>query len=559
MPFGLDAAKGGSARTQNRAVLAVAFLLSGVMLTRNEADADLWGHVRYGQDVLLHGRIPATATYTFTAQGHPWINHENLSEVVVGALDGVGGGPALALFMGLAGLAVTGVLLVVSLRRGTSPLVAAGAVLLAVINVMPGWSLRPQLFSYGLFLVLLIVLDRLKARLDDPRASRLRAAGEAAAALFVVFVVWTNAHGGFLAGLCTLALAGTVRILEEVRRSGRLAWCSALVYGAVIASACAATLVNPYGLDYWIWLASDLSPPRPEISEWRPLTLGDPAFWPFAAMALVSMAALLFTRRGRDWTQMAVLAATVWQSVEHVRHVPFFALAFGLWLPVHLEDLAIRALAARRSAHKEEPALLRRIVAGAVAAVMFALAWTLGTHLGELRVNRRTFPVDAFQFMADRNVTGRMVVFLDWAQYALAAFGDHSQVAFDGRLRTCYPQELSDMHFDLTMGNPPGQRYRDPQSPPFDPVRVLQYNQPDVVILSRRLPHGPAVLAREQEWTLLYQDALAQVWGRRARFDDPASADFIPPAERQITSAVPTGYARWPAFPGAKADGSRIP
>jgi hypothetical protein len=51
-------------------------------------------------------------------------------------------------------------------------------------------------------------------------------------------------------------------------------------------------------------------------------------------------------------------------------------------------------------------------------------------------------------------------------------------------------------------------------------------------------------------WVLLYQDELAQVWGRASRYGDPASPDFIPPAGRQIDDAKQGGFAAWPAIPG---------
>jgi hypothetical protein len=61
-------------------VLAIATLALGCawMLSLNLVDPDLWGHIRYGQDWLAAGELPRAATHTFTAVGHPWINHENL-------------------------------------------------------------------------------------------------------------------------------------------------------------------------------------------------------------------------------------------------------------------------------------------------------------------------------------------------------------------------------------------------------------------------------------------------------------------------------------------------
>ena len=49
------------------------------------------------------------------------------------------------------------------------------------------------------------------------------------------------------------------------------------------------------------------------------------------------------------------------------------------------------------------------------------------------------------------------------------------------------------------------------------------------------------------EWALLYQDAIAQLWGRRDRYDDPARADYVPPARRWITQVSHSGSVPWPA------------
>jgi hypothetical protein len=66
----------------------LALLLAGAVMlcTAPQDDPDLWGHVRYGLDVLEAGRLPTTATYTFTAPGYPWINHENVSELAFALL-----------------------------------------------------------------------------------------------------------------------------------------------------------------------------------------------------------------------------------------------------------------------------------------------------------------------------------------------------------------------------------------------------------------------------------------------------------------------------------------
>jgi len=60
-----------------------AILVLGIsILTTTCADPDLWGHIQYGREVLRDGVLPETATWTFAAEGAPWVNHENIAELM---------------------------------------------------------------------------------------------------------------------------------------------------------------------------------------------------------------------------------------------------------------------------------------------------------------------------------------------------------------------------------------------------------------------------------------------------------------------------------------------
>ena len=53
----------------------------------------------------------------------------------------------------------------------------------------------------------------------------------------------------------------------------------------------------------------------------------------------------------------------------------------------------------------------------------------------------------------------------------------------------------------------------------------------------------------QNDWCLLYQDGLAEVWGKKSRFDDPASRDYLHPGQRVVSDQMPTGIVSWPATP----------
>ena len=172
----------------------------------------------------------------------------------------------------------------------------------------------------------------------------------------------------------------------------------------------------------------------------------------------------------------------------------------------------------------------------------------------QLQVDRSFYPVAAMQYIADHRLGGKAFVTFNWAQYALAVFSDSSpdsRIAFDGRFRTCYPQPVIDMYFDFILGDQPSSvRYREDASGPFDPIKCLSYNEPDLVLFERRRDAAVAVMqSQSADWCLLYQDSLAQLWGRRVRFDDPSSPHFIPVSQRAISNDVQSGTVDWPAFP----------
>src|SRR5579863_2703911 len=70
-------------------------LVFGAAISSRTA-ADLWGHVRFGLDILRTRQIAVVDPYSFT-QDTPWINHEWLSEVQLGAAYAAAGPAGLQL------------------------------------------------------------------------------------------------------------------------------------------------------------------------------------------------------------------------------------------------------------------------------------------------------------------------------------------------------------------------------------------------------------------------------------------------------------------------------
>ena len=47
------------------------------------ADTDLWGHIKFGEDLCASKTLHRFDIYSYTAYGNVWINHEWLSELLM--------------------------------------------------------------------------------------------------------------------------------------------------------------------------------------------------------------------------------------------------------------------------------------------------------------------------------------------------------------------------------------------------------------------------------------------------------------------------------------------
>ena len=126
-------------------------------------------------------------------------------------------------------------------------------------------------------------------------------------------------------------------------------------------------------------------------------------------LAGLTAAAFATSGRPRDPVQLVCLAVAAWQAVAHLRHIPFFAVLAGFWLPPQLEVLLGRSSGESAAPRTSRRALLRPALAVVAALV---LATTLGAQLSRLRVDKAQYPVEAFAFMAAHEIAGRAVVVL---------------------------------------------------------------------------------------------------------------------------------------------------
>jgi hypothetical protein len=529
-------------------ILTLLTLVAANLLAWRSIEPDLWGHIQYGEDWIHAGKMPTTASHTYSTPNQPWVNHENLFELAVAIGQRTVGGYGLMIFKCVSGLWLLWIMVRNATRQGVPALAAAVAMIPVAAGLAEFWLMRPQLLSFLFCGLMLVALNRAFHGWEVSKTVRFRWLW----LCVPLMVAWTNAHGGFAAGLCVFVAILGLRSIELWWSQRSHATGTLLHFAAVGCAAILSILVNPYGYELPYWMIVSLSQPRPEVSEWANILDGGGVLFPFLLVSILSIGCVCLTRFKRDWVQIIVLGLIAVQAIGHLRHLAFFAIAFGFWMPQHVWALWHRLVEWRPTlgVHQVLTNRAAKLIALELTVVTAGLVGMLSYTFATFGVDRSKYPVSAFEYMDREGIHGRLVVTFDWAQYALAALAPNTTVGFDGRYDTCYPQTVVDMNFDLLFGSDMSRRYRGPESGPVDSNRVLEFGNPNLVLMDC-LADVPAVrhLDGHPDWIPLYRDGRAALWGRRAIFDDPEHPEYLTPDRRSISSRIPSGIAAWPGFP----------
>jgi hypothetical protein len=447
-----------SARHVLTAILAVA---AAVALSRTTADPDLWGHVRFGRDILAVHGLPGNDPYSFTSD-RPWINHEWLAEVAMAFAFKAGGASGLNLLR----LVVIGL----TLALVWTHLEAVGDLLRLQLMAVAGVGMllrvhpvRPQIFSVLLFALMLWLIARAERR--DSMTPLI--------VVPLIMIPWVNLHGGWIVGVGTLGLwiAATIAFKRpSARRAAQLA--------LVGVGAGLATIVNPYGAGMWRFLADTVRVGRPMISDWEPTYALPPGF---AALWLIpaGLAAVAIMRaRGRtDWVHVTLVAVLGVAALRVSRLDVFFALAsvffFGPVLSRGSEVVTANAIPAT----SDRAWRLTRIAALVV--ILAVSVW----QLPRVKVGPGSPEPEATRYIRDRGLEGRMLIWFDWGEYAIWHLSPRIRVSIDGRRETVYSDEVMARHLAFYAGKPGSENYAD-------------LIGADYVWLPRELPVVKTLLAR---------------------------------------------------------------
>ena len=413
------------------AVLLGIFSFAVLLAAHHVADGDLWGKLAIGAHVWHCGTVPDHDLFAFTPVLPHYIEHEwGAGAIFFGVLKFSGPAGLMLLKMALAFGAV-GTALAVGRKNNvtweTLLLLAVPVAWCEQLGYIP--VIRSHAFTYCFFAVTLLGLEALRAGKIWPMFF-----------LPPVMLVWSNVHGGFVAGLGAIGVyAGFALVRREKFRRF-----------LVVALACgAATLVNIYGLKFWAYLIPALLNRRPNIAEWQPLPLfEDDIFNSFRVLFALTVLVLIAGWRRVDkknWPGLVMLAITAIRAWRSRRHAPFFAvtaLAFaGPFFQATLSMLFARLRHARRLC---QPAFAVTVLYGVIAIVVATVSLPRASL--DVLAPIGHDPVREADILSRAQVAGNLATPFGWGCYCSWRLYPRIKISMDGRYETTYPESTFELN-----------------------------------------------------------------------------------------------------------------
>ena len=411
------------------------FSFGAILAAHHVADGDLWGKLAIGAHVWKYGTVPAHDMFAFTPVLPQYIEHEwGAGTIFFGVLKffGPAGLMILKIFLAFAALgAAAAVARKIGCPWEALLLLAIPAAACLQLGYIP--VIRSHAFTYAFFAFTLFGLESIRAGEKWP-----------AFVLPAVMLVWSNVHGGFVAGLGAMAVYAVFSL--PLRPPARL-------MSATLGASALATLINIYGFRFWPYLLSALLNRRPHIVEWQPLPLwANDVFFSFRILFLLVVLVVGLAWRHtekKSWPGLAMLAITAALAWHSRRHAPFFgvtALAFaGPFVHAMLAG-GFRRLPLRwRNAFR--PVLATTVVYGALA-VGVAARVLPGASL-EVLAPVGHDPVREVDILSRAQAAGNLATPFEWGCYCSWRLYPCIKISMDGRYETTFPESTFDLNYNF--------------------------------------------------------------------------------------------------------------
>ena len=305
----------------------LAFLLvtlEFIMTRGSVVDPDIWWHLRNAEYLFQHHQFPRADMYSFTVAGHPWINHEWLSEIPyylawrAAGLSGVG-----AVMFATVSLIFLGLLYLAYMETGHFK---ASIVACCFLTFIASVSFGPRtiLFGYLYLVLLLIILQRFRQKGNAP--------------LWLIpplFCLWANTHGSWSLGLIIFSIITAAGFVQgSWGRVDAQRWTPAQMGKLVVTglASVAALFVNPFG---WrlVFYPFDMAYRQrlniSHVAEWVSVDFHDVRGKFVLALLLTLLVTALLRRTRWQLAELGMVLFALYSGLTYVRFLFLLAIVIA--------------------------------------------------------------------------------------------------------------------------------------------------------------------------------------------------------------------------------------
>ncbi len=446
-------------------------------------DPDVWWHLRAGQHIWENAAIPRTDPFSFTSQGHPWVAHEWLAELVYYLLYRAGNfyGLVIGNTVLLGGIFL---LLFKLIRlRTAQPLLSAVLTMITAALSPVFWVYRPHLPGYLCLLGFLYLLELYKA--GHRKGLWL---------LPPIMIFWVNIHGSYIIGLILIGLyllAGLVKKGGDTVRPEPWSPQQLRELLVCLAVTLLAVLLNPNTYKIFFYPFATVRSPSivNRINEWASPDFHEPFLLVILCLILAGLALVAGSEGRHRVSDLLLVGCFTGLAFFAVRNIALYLLVcvpvFGLYL----------ARVVKPGPEDRQHYALNRAMAAAV--VVAALVLWPSPNILSAHQDKSVFPAGAVKYLTDHEIKGNIFNDYNWGGYLLWYRFPQNRVFVDGRTDLyadrVYPDYLKIMNLA------PGA------------LELLDSYNPDLLLIKPAAALNE-ILSRRQDWQVIHRDSVSVLY-----------------------------------------------
>lgn len=460
---------------------------------------DFWHHLVRGRTMVTAGRILSPDLSTFTVPVRDFQDANWLTQILYYHLYKLGG---LSLIQLVNALTLAGMMVwLVCLCRRVSRSWGIAAILgvFCFAGLWQSFTIRPQTFSFLLFVALYDVLERSAARrwlLLVPPA---------------LLALWVNVHGAFPIGLGLVGLYWVAAVWEHWPEQTWRFWRHPISrdLALCLAASSLAIFLNPFGWGIFHFVGTTVSSATARgIDEWVPPSLGNVIGKVWVVSIMLVLAAFGLGRPRPTVREVLLVVGFLPLACGSVRMVPWWLLVITPMLAVRLADWVTRR---QRPAEPEAPSVGPALCFGLILLMVILSIPGLNRYnplLGPARMAAGHTQTDLeaiTRYLNARGQTGRIFSRFEWGEYLTWALKPGFPVFMDGWIDR-FPDPVWTEYASVTTGRAGWEAVLDRYGVEYLLVDLNYHGETGLL----------DQVERSAAWEVVYQAGDARLYIRRA-------------------------------------------